>query len=109
METHKNKQTRRTATKIFHIGHNIISSGVADLELLFTQGFADLERAWCVRELKTKTVPFEYPRFPASVHRKIIACSELDQSKRREIGHRNLLFIAALLLIRTSARRKQAT
>ena len=29
METHKNKQTRRTATKIFHIGHDIVSSGVA--------------------------------------------------------------------------------
>jgi len=94
MESHEDKEARRTAGEIFHIGHNIVGARVANLEFPLPQSVADIKRARCIGYVDIETMPRKYSLLPAGVHRKIVAGPELDQSKSCKTGRGNLLGIS---------------
>ncbi len=59
MESHEDKETRRAAAEIFHIGHDIVSARVANVEFSLPQSVADVQRAWCISYFNFETMPFE--------------------------------------------------
>jgi hypothetical protein len=96
MESHKDEQTFGPAAKLLHIGNDIISTSVADLELSLTQSFTDIQRAGRVSYLDIETMPFEDSFCLDRMQRKIVSGPELDQSKFCE-SHFHFLFVSALL------------
>src|SRR6185295_6714077 len=91
MESHKDKEARRAAAEIFHIGDDIVGARVANLEFPLPQSVADIKRARCIGYVDIETMPRKYSLLPAGVHRKIVAGPELDQSKSCKTGRGNLL------------------
>ena len=80
MESHEDKEARRTAAEIFHIGHDIVGARVANLEFPLPQSVADIKRARRIGYVDIETMP---RIFPAPGRRAPEDCSrpELDQSK----------------------------
>ena len=58
MESHEDKEARRTAAEIFHIGHDIVGARVANLEFPLPQSVADIKRARRIGYVDIETMPF---------------------------------------------------
>ena len=70
MESHEDKEARRTAAEIFNIGDDIVGARVANLEFSLPQSVADIKRSRRIGYVDIETMPRKMS-LPSYVRRRL--------------------------------------